>query len=93
MLLLTRGEHGMMLFDADGAVMPLSTEATEVFDVTGAGDTVIAAFTTLLAAGASAPLAARLSNVAAGLVVRELGTAVVRPAQLLAAWRARGARG
>lgn len=93
MLLLTRGEHGMMLFAQDGAVLPLPTEATEVFDVTGAGDTVIAVFTTLLAAGAPASLAARLSNIAAGLVVRELGTAVVRPAQLLAAWRSRQARG
>ncbi len=89
LLLLTRGEHGMILFGADGQVTPLPTEATEVYDVTGAGDTVIAVFTTLLAAGAAPALAARLSNLAAGLVVRELGTAVVRPHQIVTAWQER----
>jgi rfaE bifunctional protein kinase chain/domain len=93
MLLLTRGEHGMMLFGADGGVTPLPAVATEVFDVTGAGDTVIAVFATMLAAGAEPVLAAMLANLAAGLVVRELGTAVVRASQLAAAWHASQGRG
>jgi len=85
LVLLTRGEHGMMLFAADGEVTSLPTVARHVYDVTGAGDTVIASFTTLLAAGAPAPEAARWANVAAGLVVGELGTAVVTPDDLRAA--------
>ncbi len=76
MLLLTRGDQGMTLVDAE-QVMHLTTESTEVFDVTGAGDTVIATFALFLAAGWSPAQAARAANVAAGLVIRELGTAVV----------------
>jgi D-beta-D-heptose 7-phosphate kinase/D-beta-D-heptose 1-phosphate adenosyltransferase len=75
MILLTRGEQGMTLL-ADRAVH-LSTEATEVYDVTGAGDTVIATFAALLGAGASPELAARTANTAAGIVIRELGTAAI----------------
>ncbi len=74
-LLITRGEQGMALFHRDGACDLLPTRATEVFDVTGAGDTVIAAYTTALAAGASPLAAANLANHAAGLAVREVGTA------------------
>ena len=81
-LLITRGEHGMALYERDGSVHHLPTEATEVFDVTGAGDTVIAAYTTALAAGATWLEAANLANHAAGLAVRELGTAAITGAQL-----------
>lgn len=86
MLLLTRGEHGMVLLREGQPAVELPTEARHVFDVTGAGDTVIATFTTALAAGADPADAARLANLAAGLVVAELGTAVPDPAALAAAW-------
>ena len=75
-LLLTRGEQGMTVVQREGEVTHLTT-ATEVFDVTGAGDTVIAAFATLLAAGVDEVDAARVANAAAGQVIRELGTAVI----------------
>lgn len=83
-VLITRGEHGMALFQRDGGQYHLPTQATTVFDVTGAGDTVIAVYTAALAAGADFPLAADLANHAAGLAVRELGTAAVTGEQLLA---------
>jgi len=86
-VLITRGEHGMALFQQDGAEHHLPTEATTVYDVTGAGDTVIAAYTTALAAGASFADAAFLSNHAAGIAVRELGTAAVTAGQLRRALR------
>ncbi len=86
-MLITRGEHGMALYERDGAEHHLPTEATTVFDVTGAGDTVIAAYTTALAAGASFADAAFLSNHAAGMAVRELGTAAVTADQLHRALR------
>jgi rfaE bifunctional protein kinase chain/domain len=86
-VLITRGEHGMALFQKDGAEHHLPTEATTVYDVTGAGDTVIAAYTTALAAGASFADAAFLSNHAAGVAVRELGTAAVTADQLRRALR------
>lgn len=82
-VLITRGEHGMALFEAAGGVHHLPTEATMVYDVTGAGDTVIAAYTTALAGGADFADAAALANHAAGLAVRELGTAAVTAGQLL----------
>jgi rfaE bifunctional protein kinase chain/domain len=81
-VLITRGEHGMALFEKDGAEHHLATEATTVYDVTGAGDTVIAVYTTALSAGAAFAEAADLANHAAGLAVRELGTATVTAAQL-----------
>jgi D-beta-D-heptose 7-phosphate kinase/D-beta-D-heptose 1-phosphate adenosyltransferase len=84
-VLITRGEHGMALYEAAGQVHHLPTEAREVYDVTGAGDTVIAAYTTALAGGAGFAEAAALANHAAGLAVRELGTAAVTARQLLAA--------
>jgi rfaE bifunctional protein kinase chain/domain len=77
MILLTRGEQGMTLLAEDDVPVHLSTEATEVFDVTGAGDTVIATFAALLGAGAPPELAARAANAAAGVVIRELGTATI----------------
>ena len=81
-ILITRGEHGMALYLRDGSEHHLPTEATTVYDVTGAGDTVIAAYTTALAAGASFADAAFLSNHAAGVAVRELGTTAVTADQL-----------
>ncbi len=74
-LLVTRSEEGMSLFDADGAHHE-ATRAQEVFDVSGAGDTVIAAFAVALAAGASGVEAIRLANRAAGIVVGKFGTAI-----------------
>ncbi len=84
-VLITRGEQGMALYQADGQEFHLPTRATKVFDVTGAGDTVIAVYTAALAAGAGFSSAAVLANYAAGLSVRELGTAAVTRADLGAA--------
>ena len=81
-VLITRGEHGMALFEKDGPEHHLPTQATTVYDVTGAGDTVIAVYTAALAAGAAFAPAAALANHAAGLAVRELGTAAVTADQL-----------
>lgn len=75
-LLLTRSEEGMTLFRADGAVNE-PTRAQEVFDVSGAGDTVIATLAVMLAAGCSLTDAMCLANHAAGIVVGKLGTATV----------------
>ena len=75
-LLLTRSEEGMSLFDADG-VRHFAAQAREVFDVSGAGDTVIAVIATLLAAGIPLESAVLVANHAAGLAVSKLGTAVV----------------
>lgn len=76
-LLVTRGERGMSLFEADGRRLDIPTEAREVYDVTGAGDTVIATLAAVLAAGASFADATRLANLAAGIVVGRKGTAAV----------------
>ena len=73
-LLLTRSEEGMSLFDADGHVR-IGAEAREVFDVTGAGDTVIAALAAMLAAGLSLREAMPIANRAGGVVVGKFGTA------------------
>jgi rfaE bifunctional protein kinase chain/domain len=73
-LLLTRGEGGMTLFSGK-KVVNVKAEAREVFDVTGAGDTVIAALAVMLAAGAALETAVRIANRAAGIVVGKLGTA------------------
>jgi len=80
-LLLTRAEQGMTLFTARGA-MHFKAEAREVFDVSGAGDTVIAALGTMLAAGVRLDQAVRIANRAAGIVVGKLGTAVVHREEL-----------
>jgi D-beta-D-heptose 7-phosphate kinase/D-beta-D-heptose 1-phosphate adenosyltransferase len=76
-VLVTRGEHGMALFMSDGELVHLPTVAREVFDVTGAGDTVVSALAVALGAGASMVEAAIIANHAAGLVIREVGTASV----------------
>ena len=83
-LLVTRSEEGMTLFDAAGD-FTVKAQAREVFDVTGAGDTVIATYTAALAAGADAEDAARLANYAGGIVVMKRGTATVSQAELLRA--------
>ncbi len=80
-LLVTRSEEGMTLFTAQGA-QTIPAQAREVYDVSGAGDTVIATLGVLLAAGATLPDAVRIANEAAGVVVGKLGTAVVHPSEL-----------
>ncbi|WP_143177908.1 bifunctional heptose 7-phosphate kinase/heptose 1-phosphate adenyltransferase [Cystobacter ferrugineus] len=83
-LLVTRGRHGMALFDAKGGVDLVPVHgAKDAVDVTGAGDTVIAAFSLGLAAGGSFGDAARLANVAGALAVQKLGTATVARDELL----------
>ncbi len=81
-VLITRGEHGMSLFEQGGKITHIPTVAQEVFDVTGAGDTVISTLTLAMAAGAALGDAARLSNFAAGIVVGIVGTATVTPKEL-----------
>jgi rfaE bifunctional protein kinase chain/domain len=88
-VLITRGSRGMALFQADGSRALLPIHGTEeIADVTGAGDAVIAAFTTSLVVGASILEAARIANVAAGLAVMKRGTATVPAAELRAALEA-----
>lgn len=86
-VLITRSEEGMSLFERDSSkgvkVTHIPTVAKKVFDVTGAGDTVIAAFTLSHTSGASLEEAAVIANHAAGIVVGEVGTAVVTPEALL----------
>ncbi len=82
-VLVTRGEHGMWLLDADGAEHDLPAAAREVSDVTGAGDTVTATIALGLAAGASLLDAASLANHAAGIVVARFGPATVSPDELI----------
>jgi rfaE bifunctional protein kinase chain/domain len=77
-LLITRGEDGMTLFEKEGRVTHIKSMARKVFDVTGAGDTVIATLTLGIAAGLDIKSAAYLSNMAAGIVVGEVGTSTVR---------------
>jgi rfaE bifunctional protein kinase chain/domain len=89
MLLVTRGSRGLALLERDGATTFVPIHGTdEIADVTGAGDTVIATFTTALAAGAAPIEAATLANVAGGLVVMKRGTATVSPAELAQAFGA-----
>jgi D-beta-D-heptose 7-phosphate kinase/D-beta-D-heptose 1-phosphate adenosyltransferase len=90
-VLITRGENGMSLFVKGKAPLHIPTRAREVFDVTGAGDTVIGTFTLGLAAGAPMRVAAELANYAAGIVVGKLGTASVTKQELLAVLRSRRA--
>ena len=87
-VLATRSREGMTLVTA-GEVTHLPTEAREVFDVSGAGDTVVAALAAALAAGAPLPLAAALANVAAGIVVAKVGTAVAHASEVTSALRHR----
>jgi D-beta-D-heptose 7-phosphate kinase/D-beta-D-heptose 1-phosphate adenosyltransferase len=91
-VLVTRGEHGMSLCERGRPPLHVPTAAREVFDVTGAGDSVIAATALALAAGASLPEAAVLANCAAGVVVGKVGTAQASPAEVLAAARIAASR-
>ena len=88
-ILITRGEEGMALFERERAVIAVPTVAKEVYDVTGAGDTVISALTLSLAAGSTFPEAAVVANYAAGIVVGKVGTATVTPAELKKAFAGR----
>jgi len=81
-VLVTRGERGMTLVERHGAAQHLNAEARDVFDVTGAGDTVCAVLATALAAGFGLYEATRLANAAAGVVVGKLGTASVTVLEL-----------
>jgi D-beta-D-heptose 7-phosphate kinase/D-beta-D-heptose 1-phosphate adenosyltransferase len=92
-LLITRSEKGMLLVEASDEPVFLSTRVREVFDVTGAGDTVIAVLAGALASGESMAAAAALSNFAAGLVVRKIGVASVSPSEIRAALHQRGQGG
>jgi rfaE bifunctional protein kinase chain/domain len=80
-LLVTRSEEGMSLYTTDGAE-DIAAVAREVYDVSGAGDTVIAALGAMLGAGADLRVAVRIANEAAGVVVGKLGTAVATPDEL-----------
>jgi len=87
LLLITLGDQGMLLCQRRQRPYHIPTVAQEVFDVSGAGDTVIASFTLAIAAGASPVEAAIFSNHAAGVVVGKIGTATVSPAELLASFK------
>lgn len=82
-LLVTRSEEGMSLFRAGQPPLHEPVQAREVFDVSGAGDTVIATLAVMLAAGADLPQAVRIANRAAGIVVGKLGTAVVSREEII----------
>jgi rfaE bifunctional protein kinase chain/domain len=82
-LLITRGEMGMSLFESNHTLTHFPTKAKKVYDVTGAGDTVISAFTSAFVAGADYREAALISNHAAGIVVGEVGTAQVSKEELI----------
>ncbi|WP_332825932.1 D-glycero-beta-D-manno-heptose 1-phosphate adenylyltransferase, partial [Ramlibacter sp.] len=81
-LLVTRGEHGMTLLRPEHAPLHLPARAREVFDVTGAGDTVISTLAASLAADEELPQAVALANLAAGIVVGKLGTAAISAPEL-----------
>lgn len=82
-VLITRGDRGMMLLEGTGAPVYVATAAREVYDVTGAGDTVIATLAAALAAGSSLIEAAALANHAAGIVVGKVGTATASAGELV----------
>jgi D-beta-D-heptose 7-phosphate kinase / D-beta-D-heptose 1-phosphate adenosyltransferase len=92
-LVVTRSEKGMLVVQAGGEPVLLTTQAREVFDVTGAGDTVIATLAGALASGSELQDAAALANLAAGLVVRKIGVASVTPSELQVALHQRGQGG
>ncbi|MGB5512511.1 MAG: bifunctional D-glycero-beta-D-manno-heptose-7-phosphate kinase/D-glycero-beta-D-manno-heptose 1-phosphate adenylyltransferase HldE [Woeseiaceae bacterium] len=92
-LLVTRSEKGMLLLEAGAAPVFLSTQAREVYDVTGAGDTVIATLAGALASGEDFASSAALANITAGLVVRKIGVATVTPGEISASLHQRGQGG
>jgi len=81
-VLITRGEQGMTLVEKNGSFAHIPTLATEVYDVTGAGDTVVSVLTLALTTGASKRVAALIANYAAGIVIKKLGTASVGKEEL-----------
>jgi D-beta-D-heptose 7-phosphate kinase/D-beta-D-heptose 1-phosphate adenosyltransferase len=86
-VLITRGDRGMMLLEAGGVPVYVETAAREVYDVTGAGDTVIATLAAALASGASMLEAAALANHAAGIVVGKVGTATASASELISSFQ------
>jgi len=82
-LLITRSEEGMSLFSNSGEVVHIPTVAREVFDVSGAGDTVLATLAVGIASGLSMVESAQLANVAAGIAVGKLGTSIVTPQEII----------
>jgi D-beta-D-heptose 7-phosphate kinase/D-beta-D-heptose 1-phosphate adenosyltransferase len=92
-VLITLGEHGMMLFQANEVPHYIPTKAREVFDVSGAGDTAIALFTLGLACGATPAEAAEIANHGSAVVVSKLGTATVTRDELVASFREDSERG
>jgi len=82
-VLVTLGKDGMALFEKNGDVTKINAASQEVYDVAGAGDTVVSVFALALAAGADMKEAAMLSNLAAGIVVAKVGVAVCKPEELL----------
>lgn len=84
-VLVTRAEKGMTLWQQDGTVLHVAAEAREVFDVSGAGDTALAALATALSAGEPMEACVRIANAAAAIAVGKLGTAVVTRAEIAAA--------
>jgi D-glycero-beta-D-manno-heptose-7-phosphate kinase len=81
-VLITRGEHGMSLFERGGGITHIPTQAKQVFDVTGAGDTVVSTLSLALAVRAPMPVASRLANYAAGVVVGMVGTTAIQKEEL-----------
>ena len=81
-VLLTRGKDGMTLFEGN-KIINLPTQAREVYDVSGAGDTVVATIALALASNATLEEAVKIANVAAGIVVGKVGTAAVTKEELL----------
>lgn len=92
-LLVTRGEQGMTLFEEGAEPLTLPTQAREVFDVSGAGDTVIALLAAGVAAGLAPAAAAALANLGAGIVVGKIGTATASRSELQRALHAKGSGG
>jgi D-beta-D-heptose 7-phosphate kinase/D-beta-D-heptose 1-phosphate adenosyltransferase len=92
-VVITRGADGAFLFEPPSRIALVPAEGAEVFDVTGAGDTFLSAFALAVAAGAGLDAAARLANVAAGLVVEKVGAATVGAEELERALKARGPGG
>jgi D-beta-D-heptose 7-phosphate kinase/D-beta-D-heptose 1-phosphate adenosyltransferase len=86
-LLVTLGEHGMMLFQRDETPHYIPTKARQVFDVSGAGDTAIALFTLALACQATPIEAAEIANQGSAVVVSKLGTATVSREELIASFK------
>jgi bifunctional ADP-heptose synthase (sugar kinase/adenylyltransferase) len=90
-LLITLGEHGMILFNGNQPPYHAPARGREVYDLSGAGDTAIALFTLALVSGATPIEAAEISNHASSVVVAKLGTATVTPEELLESFRSNDA--